>query len=532
MFDAIKMPVRYAWNLKRFLQQPLTPEECRQRLEQQLQTREESFLRLLERGVFSNPGSPYRKLLRQAGVEFADVAQLIQHEGIDGTLRCLYKAGVYISLDEFKGRRPIQRSGLHLSVQPQDFDNPLLARHYEAQTGGSRSVGNRVIIDLDLLTHEAAYVSMFLTAFMLADRPMGMWLPVPPAVAGMNIMLRHAKLGKLVEKWFTLNKLMVRHGTCKYFFFTNYTVYGSRLWGKPLAVPEYVPLAQASQVARWLARKKEEGSPALLDTNPGSGVRVCLAAQEHRLDIAGTFFRFVGEPYTPAKARVVAATGSRAVNTYSMAEVANIGMACAAPAELDDVHLLSDKLAVIQHNTPVGTSAMSVGALFYTTLLPSCPKIMLNVESGDYGELGERSCGCLLEEVGFRQHLHTVRSYEKLTSEGMNFLGSQLVTLVEELLPSRFGGHPTDYQFVEEEDGGLPKVSIFVSPRVGAVDETRLVSTVLQVLRSQRSTERMMVERWREGQTLRVVRREPYATAAAKILPLHILQKRSSVSQH
>jgi hypothetical protein len=35
----------------------------------------------------------------------------------------------------------------------------------------------------------------------------------------------------------------------------------------------------------------------------------------------------------------------------------------------------------------------------------------------------------------------------------------------------------------------------------------------------------MMADLWRDGQTLRVVRREPFITGAAKILPIHILKK-------
>jgi hypothetical protein len=41
-------------------------------------------------------------------------------------------------MEEFKGRRPIARPGLELPVSPEDFDNPLLERHYEASTGGSK----------------------------------------------------------------------------------------------------------------------------------------------------------------------------------------------------------------------------------------------------------------------------------------------------------------------------------------------------------------------------------------------------------
>ena len=34
----------------------------------------------------------------------------------------------------------------------------------------------------------------------------------------------------------------------------------------------------------------------------------------------------------------------------------------------------------------------------------------------------------------------------------------------------------------------------------------------------------LMADVWRQGEVLRVVRREPYATESAKILPLHILR--------
>ncbi len=340
----------------------------------------------------------------------------------------------------------------------------------------------------------------------------------------MKNVLRHIKLGKPVERWFTQNRMKLRPETFKYFLFTNCTIYGSRLWERPLPVPEYVPLERAALVAHWLAMKKNEGSPAHLDTNVSSGVRVCLAAKENSLDIAGTFFRFGGEPYTPAKSNLVTETGSRAVCHYSMAEIGHIGIACAAPAALDDVHLIKDKVAVIQGELSVGTNKVRVSPLILTTLFPGCPKTMLNVESDDYGVLEKRSCGCPLEAVGFEQHLHTIRSYGKLTSEGMTFIGSDLLKLIEEILPSKFGGYPTDYQFLEEEKGGLQKVSILVSQRVGNVDETKLIKTVLQTLCSYNSANKMMADFWQEGQTLQVVRCEPYATGAAKILPLHILR--------
>jgi hypothetical protein len=147
---------------------------------------------------------------------------------------------------------------------------------------------------------------------------------------------------------------------------------------------------------------------------------------------------------------------------------------------------------------------------------------MLNAEVGDHGVLTRRRCGCLLDALGLDLHVHDIRSYEKLTSEGMNFYGADLIRLVEETLPSRFGGGPGDYQVVEEEVEGLPRMSVVVSPRVGPVDEEAILAAAADELRSGPAHHGMMSEVWRDAQTIRVVRREPHATASAKVLPLHV----------
>jgi hypothetical protein len=239
-------------------------------------------------------------------------------------------------------------------------------------------------------------------------------------------------------------------------------------------------------------------------------------------------FRLGNEPFTPAKAEVVARAGCRAFVHYAIAEAGRVGVACTAPAFVDETHVAADKVAVVQRPVAVGTD--EVLAFFVTSLLPSAPRIMLNVEVGDYGVLEQRRCGCPFDRLGFAWHLHTVRSYEKLTSEGMHFVGSELMDLVERVLPGRFGGAPTDYQLVEEETGGLPRVSLLISPRVGPLDERLVVETVLDRLASgpHAAAARMMVDQWRQGGTLRVARREPHATAAGKVLSLHVVRSGGS----
>ncbi|MGH7177230.1 MAG: hypothetical protein ACREJC_07615, partial [Tepidisphaeraceae bacterium] len=88
------------------------------------------------------------------------------------------------------------------------------------------------------------------------------------------------------------------------------------------------------------------------------------------------------------------------------------------------------------------------------------------------------------------------------------------------------GGHATDYQFLEEEDSGMSKVSLLVSPRLGAMNDAVVVATVLDALANgSGGGGAMMADVWRAGNTLRVVRREPAVTAAAKTLPLHIVRE-------
>jgi hypothetical protein len=105
----------------------------------------------------------------------------------------------------------------------------------------------------------------------------------------------------------------------------------------------------------------------------------------------------------------------------------------------------------------------------------------------------------------------------------MNFLGEDLHRLIEEVLPVRFGGSPLDYQLVESEmpQTGLPQVVICVSPSVGKIDEAAVRSTVIQFLDNVPGAGGHFGQRWLEGDTLRVVRQQPFATGAGKVLALH-----------
>ncbi len=377
------------------------------------------------------------------------------------------------------------------------------------------------MIDLGHRSQQALYHRLILDTFGLGGRPVAVWRPAPPGNAGLGGVLGFLMVGQPVERWFSQTKAGFGRGMAKDASFTGATVVMSRLAGVRMPFPEHVPVSDATPVARWLEAKRRAGTPALLNTTPSSGVRACLAAERHGLDISGSFFRLGGEPYTAGKAAVIEQSGVRAISNYSMSEQGRVGLACATPHALDDLHVMTNALAAIQRTRAVAVGGATVDALLYTSLRTGAPKLMVNVESDDYGVLEHRECGCLLGQVGFSLHVSSIRSHEKLTSEGMTFLGPELFALIDEQLPARFGGRATDYQLVEEEVGGLPKVSVLVAPSVGEIDEAAVIESVLGVLSTGPAYKAMMADVWRDGRTLRVERREPFVTVGGKVLPLH-----------
>ncbi len=501
--------------------QPVTVAEARRRLARQAETRDGDFLELLERGVFANPRSPYLALFRHGGIGLEDVRGLVRTDGLSSALSQLYDAGVRVSLEEVKGRRPIVRPGLELAVGPESFDNPVAHRHLEARSSGSRGSGRKLYMDFGHLRYEADQHALLMEAAGMRDRPNGLWFPTPPAFAGLAGSLICAKNGVPTLRWFSQTGRGLRVRSPRMTLFFAAMLVTTRIWGPKVAVPRPATFDDAVRVARWLAEQAASGTPASLGTYPSSAVRACAAAAEHGLDVSGTLFLLSGEAFTPAKAQALAAAGGRSLSYYAMTELGTIGQPCADASVVDDVHLLTNRLGVVQRARKVPGSSTEIGALSYTTLLPSAPKLMLNVDSGDYGVLEERPCSCYLGQAGLTHHVHSIGSYEKLTSEGMTFLGSEVVTLVEEILPRIFGGTMADYQFVDEEEAGLAKLSVLVDPSVGPIDEQEVVRVVLRAL-GRREPGRLMAEVWRAAGTLTVVRRPPLATVGGKTLPLHV----------
>lgn len=527
MLHAAKGKARYLLGLPAYLRSPVDLAQARDMVTSALATRETSFLALMERGVFHNPKSAFLPLFQQAGIDLPGLRKLVQDLGLADALDRLYEAGVFLTYEELKGIVPLRRGRLEFRPRYSSFDNPLLQAQYEGKSSGSRSAGSRAFTDLNLLAHEAAEYRLHLEANGIFRSPVAIWGPGPPSFWGLNGLLRFSKVGLIPEKWFSPTVVPTGRGGLGPSFLLQLTRMSGRVTGRPLPWPTYVPPAEVAPVVEWLAAKTAAGALPVIETSASSATRAAHYAAEAGLDIAGTVFRVGGEPFTQAKAEAIRAVGASAVSHYGATELGMAGFGCAFPRTVDDLHVTIDKIHAMNRMKQVGEGPTEVPALVYTTIATSSRKILVNVESGDYGTLVRRNCGCLLGEVGLDLHLEGLHGYDKLTSEGVTFHGSALFDLVEGVLPARFGGRALDYQLVEEEDArALSRLSILIAPRVGEVDEDAVIQTVGSVLGGlgEYGRGRPMAQQWLSAGTLRVVRRNPYDAGGRKILPLHLRQ--------
>jgi hypothetical protein len=512
--DRLGKLARMTRDLPRFLHTPLTSGEARRVIAGRLVQREQRFFALVGPAIYGWPASPYARLLKLAGCELGDLRQLVGQEGLEGALTALAERGVYLTFEEFKGQRPVVRGSQRFEFHERDFDNPLVVPHVEASSGGSRSRGTTVKMSLGYLADLAVNTRLAFDAHGLGQPAHVVW------IQGNAVSFIYACLGQSTLAWFHPVEELRGQLRLTYHYLTAY----SSLLGSPLPGPRYSPVEAPERLTEWLLSQSRPGQTICVTTYASSAVRICAAALERGARLEQVCFITLGEPFTEAKRRIVEAAGARALVRYAFTEAGIIGYACASPTGSDDLHFCADSYVLTQRRRPIGDSDLMVEAFTYSSLLPRAPKILLNVESGDTALLERRACSCLQGEAGLTVHLSQIRSFEKLSSEGMTFMHTDLLHVLEDELPARFGGLSSDYQVVEQEvaaDGRLQLVLI-VSPRVGAVDQDALLSAFLTALERYATFQPAAAQLWRQAGAVQVRRDWPLPTRAGKILPFHV----------
>jgi hypothetical protein len=444
--------LRLALGLPSFLRRVTTPEGARAEIRARMERREERFLETTRRLVYDEPASPYRRLLERAGCAHRDLAAAVRQHGVEGALERLRASGVFVSWQEFKSLVPIRRDGLEIATRPSDFDNPvLMGRGFGGTTSGSRAAPRRVKYDLDLIAEHAANESLLQEIHGVSRSPLALWLPSLPALSGLNNVLMNARLGRPPERWFTPS---ARAAAGESRAALAYVSWCSRLLGRRLPRAEPTPPSSAGRVARWLAEARGRG-PGVVRTYTSLAVRVAEAARADGIDLAGSVLFAGAEPLTERRRAYIESTGATVVSRYTATETGLLGGACTRRRGADDMHLYTDRLAVV---------AGPRNALLFTSLSPTTGKVLFNTDIGDTGTLARAPCDCAFGELGMTVRVAGVRPVDQVAAEGVPFarIEESVGGVVE-----RAGGSPADYLVRElPDERGTLRLHLVVSDRL------------------------------------------------------------------
>lgn len=521
-----------AWGFQKYLRSPLTLQKAADDIRLRLDGRQKNFLRVARELVYDNPFSPYRKLLLWAGCTYADLEDTVRREGIEKTLEKLRDEGVYLTLEEFKATSPIVRRGLTIEPLEADFDNPVfMGKGIEGSTSGSRSRGTRVLYDWHFFAEEAANELILYETHGISGWSSALWMPQLPAISGIHNLLINIKFHRPFDKWFSHLREEMIPLSLRDRLELAYIVCLCRGYGLRVPKPEFAGIGDAGKVAAWLADARKSGG-GVLKTYASSAVRVAQVAIDNDLDISGSFIFAGAEPLTERRRRFIESAGAKVYPRYVATETGLIGASCPYGDRPDEMHLYLDRLAVVQRERTTAIGKCLVNSFIFTTLSLNTGKILLNTEIGDFGKLRVKPCSCLFGGLGMDVHLSEVRSHDKLTGEGMTLLGSDLDDIVGELIEGA-GGSPNDYQFWETQDeNGLYKLDIAVSPSLHALNEVDFREALLKKLRDKNQGATTTSHIWQQAHTVRVVRSYPEMTKGSKLLPIMPQPAASSREQH
>lgn len=487
-------------------------------LTEQQAARETMFLDSAARLVHAAEGNVFHRLLRHVACDHAELTRRVRAHGLEATLAGLRDQGVRLSLEEFKGLRPIERAGLRLAPFDiaRSLDNKELARDgIEGTTSGSRSEPTRVMYDWSFIREEAAHERILYEAHGVFDAPLALWYPVLPGVAGIHNLLMSLQCGRAPERWFSQLKPSARSVSALDHLALFGLRAGSLMAGRPMPAPEWADSARPDPPLDWARGRLAGGGRAVLRTFASSAVRLAERAREREIDLAGLVIFTGGEPLTDTRRRYIESTGALAFPRYVATEAGLIAAACPNRMATDSMHVYTDRLVLIPGDTAEGPVP-----LLLTTLTLHTPKVLFNTEMGDIGKLERHACGCALGRLGFDLFVSDVSSRERLTLEGMTVPLPAVNGAIENAVES-LGGPPDSWQCrVETEGNGAARLVVSISPAIGNVDTARLSADILERVAAAGPGLDVAADIWRSAGTIVIVRESPRMSGGAKLLRL------------
>ena len=521
----VKRTLKLAAALPAFFRNRLTLQEAEESIQKLLASRVERFLELARTQIYQRPGSPYAALLQHAGCAFSDLASTVHSLGLETALAKLAVEGVYFTSEEFKGKVEVIRGRLSFRVSPKDFGRPVSSAGFAAESSGTRNAPVTTFNTLESLTLRAMGRAVFYAAHDLYSCAHAVYEPI---LAGRMIpVLANGKLGIPTDRWFGLNVDV--HGVAENrFHYLNARLIAmmGRRWGPGVANPTYIDPGDVNPILEWILQRRRQEKTCCITTVISNAARIARVASRIGISLEGTVFSASGEPLTQAKKQIIEQAGARIALLYGPGGTGSTVLGCGHPRFSDEMHIPQSTLAYVENPRMLDYGDHSIHPVMLTTLHPAAPRFLFNVENGDFATMMTRDCGCALQKAGFTQHIHGIRSFEKMTGEGMNYSGSDLFELMENIFPSEFGGAPGDYQLVEEEDHrGQTRLTLVVHPDLGELDNEKILAWLQRGLAQGSRNHQFISKTWQDAGAFRVSRAVPHASKRGKVLPLYIKPK-------
>jgi hypothetical protein len=292
-------------------------------------------------------------------------------------------------------------------------------------------------------------------------------------------------------------------------------VFFAKLFSSQTVAPEYIKQDDIISVLNFI---RNYPGQLLVVAVTRDIMRLCNLAEKNNLRLSNVIFYWTNEPLTSRRREKMETQGAGIMATYGCREIGHMAFSCPfCSRQQDQYHLSSDIVGLIERQREVA-AGLNIRAFLWTGLLLDLPKIMINVENGDYGRIEKINCPCLYGSLGLGTRLSNIRSFEKLLSEEMAFFGERLGALVEEVLPDEFGGNDFDYQFVQEEDGlGKRQLCLYASPALGQINAEVVRGLIYKYLEKDDCGQGIIAAIRKQSEIIPIRRLKPITTPRGKI---------------
>jgi hypothetical protein len=317
-FSDLSIALRFGSRLPFFLHRRIGVSEAKGIHRLRLHSRETDFLALARYCIFGFPENPYHRLFKHIGLSYGDLEILVLSNGLESALATLLTNGIYLTVDEFKGRKEIRRGSLSYPMVPDNIRNPLSLSHVPVRTGGSRTSGTPMMIGLDFIADCAVN-----TCLLLHTRGGEDWIKADWEVPGGGALFRILKFncfGGKVVRWFSQIDPAASVLHSRYIWSARLLHWGSVVSGRPLPRYEVVSLEDPRPIVQWMAMEIGRGRTPLLFTFPTSAVRIAKAALESSISLEGAQVLISGEPITEARTESIRSSGMGVIPRYGTIE--------------------------------------------------------------------------------------------------------------------------------------------------------------------------------------------------------------------